>query len=76
VAAMAMYLASEELLEMVCCFFDFQEIRDFPIYMGKPVTIFFCLTAGGLIRVIVRFSLDRVLVRKKDTVNKSILEIS
>ena len=36
----ALYSASKELLEMVCCFFDFQEIRDSPGYMEKPVTNF------------------------------------
>ena len=38
--AMALYSASKELLEMVCCFFDFQEIRDSPRYMEKLVTNF------------------------------------
>ena len=40
VAANALYLASEELLEIVCCFLDFQEMRDSPRKIEKPVTDF------------------------------------
>jgi len=40
VATMTLYSASEKLLEMVCCFFDFQKIRDSPRYMEKPITYF------------------------------------
>jgi len=37
VAARARYSASDELLDMVCCFLDFQDIRDSPKYTEKPV---------------------------------------
>ena len=39
-AARALYSASDELLEIVCYFFDFQEIRDSPKKIEKPVIDF------------------------------------
>lgn len=40
VVAILMYSASAELLETVLCFFDFQEIKEFPNLMQYPVTDF------------------------------------
>jgi len=40
VVAMLLYSASAELLDTVCCFFDFQEIRESPYFIPKPVTNF------------------------------------
>jgi len=37
VAARAWYSASDELLDMVCCFLDYQDIRDSPKYTEKPI---------------------------------------
>jgi len=34
----ALYSASQELLDIVSCFFDFQDMREFPRYTLKPVT--------------------------------------
>jgi len=36
--AIALYSASQELFDIVPCFFDFQDIREFPRYTLKPVT--------------------------------------
>ena len=35
--AILLYSASTELLETVCCFFDFQETKDSPNLMTYPV---------------------------------------
>jgi hypothetical protein len=40
VAAIALYSASAEDLEKVCCFLDFQDIRESPMKMQNPVTNF------------------------------------
>jgi hypothetical protein len=40
VEAIALYYASAEDLETVCCFLDFQEIRESPMKIQKPVTDF------------------------------------
>ncbi|PHT49876.1 hypothetical protein CQW23_09623 [Capsicum baccatum] len=39
-AARLLYSTSAELRETVCCFFDFQEIKDSPNFTAKPVTDF------------------------------------
>jgi len=36
--AIALYLALQELFDIVPCFFDFQDIREFSRYTLKPVT--------------------------------------
>lgn len=38
VAATLLYSASAELLDTICCFFDFQVIRDSPNLTAYPVT--------------------------------------
>jgi hypothetical protein len=38
--AMARYSASADDREMVCCFLDFQEMRESPRKVQKPVTDF------------------------------------
>jgi len=40
VVANDLYFASEELLEMVCCFLDFHVMRELPKKMEHPVTNF------------------------------------
>jgi len=35
--AIALYLASQELFDIVPCFFDFQDMREFSRYTLKPV---------------------------------------
>jgi len=34
----ALYSTSQELYDIVLCFFDFQDMREFPRYTLKPVT--------------------------------------
>jgi len=35
---MALYLASQEIFDIVHCFFDFRDIREFSKYTLKPIT--------------------------------------